>query len=407
MDVVTLQAAKAAASLIGPTDTVEGVSLIGYGESYLADFNNAGVQFFKRVSLWVRSKNANNAAVSGTLATDSATFAFGTYPKVTGQPANAAGTFPVSAANIPPAVILLDVAGNDAGFARQTTNGGTYTKSRVGFKNSLEALLRLLRAAARIENTAFTFTGTWTAHTGQTYSSGANNHSTVTNGDHADYTIATAGDYSLIVLAVDDEAYIAAGGVAGAAFQVKVNGTVVKSGTTSQQLRMSGQSGGSGVALGQMVAAFMPGLQVGDVVSLVHNDTTGKVLWLDVLLQKDPRPQNTVIINKLHHRLAAGYSVYALGASWTDDQDFNAAIDEVVALFGTLNTDTTPGVNGLTDQTIMIWDPQANGFDATSMVGNTDGFHLHLNDLGTIHYARGIKRILNSLAVRNGLVKTT
>ena len=91
---------------------------------------------------------------------------------------------------------------------------------------------------------------------------------------------------------------------------------------------------------------------------------------------------------------STGYSTSypGVGASTTIDDIYNGIIDTVVARFPS-------------DNSIKVIDPNAAGWDPTTMIGNTDGFHIHKNDKGERFYCDMYMAVINALQPREGLVK--
>lgn len=393
----------------GSNWVAESLDLFQYGNSYAAYTICSHTSYFDRLWPKLHSPVHGNWGVASTLAADQCSFMYGTWSAQiqyannwSGQRSLLAGTWsqPADPSAGTNGVVILESVRNDAGLDAVTTNGGTSAKSRAGYTNALDSMIRLMRAKGRVENNnvAWTKTGAWTNSSGFTGCSGGNISFTSTPGDKA--SISIGGDCDLILLGVDDSAF----GAVGATFTVKIDGNVVASGTTSNQTRKTqfvvGTQGSTGGNFGYcQYAVPIRGLTPGTyVLEVEHTGAAGQVLNLDCLLQ--PRdntayPPPTIIVPKNPEFEAAGYASYvALGgtnAGRATDLIYNDLIDLVIARFP--------------EGEVITWDPMEHGWDPSIHVGNKDGASVHYNDEGAAFYADGLFELINSLEPRDGLVR--
>lgn len=161
-----------------------GSLLTAYGDSWTsADMENTpGLRAVEQLRDRLGLSLTNNA-VTGYKAEDCAVAAIGTT-----------GTFVVGTGG----TVLVASAGLNDLLAADTA------QQRAASANGLRALFAALVAAERIEQTAFTFSGTW-GSTNSTLAdaSGDSNAYTTTPGASASYTVTTAGTYYLLTHGVD------------------------------------------------------------------------------------------------------------------------------------------------------------------------------------------------------------
>lgn len=405
-------AAVEAAAAPRLSGVAQSIPLWMYGNSYAAYTINSALTYFDRLiqKLETPQGQHGNWGVASTLAADQCSFMYGTWSaniQFANQWAQTqsllAGTWSQNAnASLGTnGVVILESVRNDAGLDGVTTNSGTTAKSRAGFSNALDAMIRLMRAKSRTENNnvAWTYSANWTHSTGFTGCSGGNISFTTTNARTA--TITIGGDCDLILLAVDDAAL----GATGSTFTVGIDGTPYASGTTSNQTRKTqftvGTQGSTGGNYGfSQMAVPIRGLAPGSyTLVLTHTGSAGHVLYLDCLLS--PRdntayPPPTIIVPKNPEFGVAGYATYNAitdnsGASRATDVIYNGLIDSVLANFD--------------PDEVLSWDPMEHGFDNTTMIGNKDAASVHLNDVGTEFYANGLFDFINTLPARDGLVR--
>jgi hypothetical protein len=378
---------------------VSGLPLFAYGNSYLGNNTNAVQYYFDRIKAQMQPQFWFNAGNNGMLAADACSFAYGTFTAVRqGSLAYAAAGATGSGTFIPSTlvggVVILDTLRNDSGLDGTTTSGGTTAKSRAGATNAFDAMIRLFRCGTKVENNAgagVVRTGSWTTSASTSCSSGSVSYTT-TPGDNVVYTVTltVAARVSLIVLAIDN----AANGTSGATFTTKVDSNSAVAGTTSDQMRKTAHTPPNN-AFCQM-AVDLGTLAVGThTVTLTHTGTSGQQLFDDCLLVETATPP-TILINKIAQLSPSGYTLTATyaaaNASWATDQIYNSIIDTVVARFPS-------------DSSIVTWDPNANGWNYSTYIGNTDGLMVHMNDAGNAFYANGDIGVLNTLAARAGLVR--
>lgn len=393
---------------LGISGVAQSLPLWLYGNSYGAYTINSVLTYWDRLIQKIQSPIHGNWAIPSTLAADQCAYMYGTFTasvqfssKLASSRTTGAGTWTQNAnASLGSnGLVILECVRNDAGLDAVAVNGGTTAKSRAGFQNALDAMIRCIRHKSRVENTdaAWTKTGAWTNSSGFGGCSGSNISFTSTPNDTA--TITISGDCDLILLGLDNSALSAT----GSAFEVRIDGVLFGSaGTTSNQTRKTGFT--SGLTTGGnygfcQYAVPIRGLSVGShTLELKHTGSSGHLLYLDCLLY--PRdntayPPPTIIVPKNPEFGAAGYAAYvALGgsnASRSTDLIYNGIIDTVIAQFPVGE--------------VLTWDPMDHGFDNSLHIGNKDGSSVHLNDLGTEFYADGLFNFINSLPARDGLIR--
>jgi hypothetical protein len=387
----------------------EAIQLWQYGNSYAAYTINSSTTYFDRLIQKLRSPVHGNWGIPSTLAADQCSYMYGTFTAAVQFAANIAssrttgpGTWTQNAnASLGTnGVVILECVRNDAGLDAVTANGGTTAKSRAGFRNAVDSMIRKIRFKSLVENNnvAWTYSAGWANAAGFPGLSGSNRQITTTPG--ATGTITIGGDSDLILVGVDDSGL----GLVGSEYEVRVDGDVFAEGTTSDQTRKtgftSGLTAGGNYGFGQM-AVPLRDLSAGNhTVEIEHTGTAGDALMIDVLLA--PRdgtdyPPPTIIVPKNPEFTAAGYQSYidlgGTNASRATDLIYNAIIDDVIAQFGD-------------DSSVVTWDPMEHGFDPTIHIGNKDGANVHLNDRGAAFYAEELWQFINALPPRDGLVRT-
>lgn len=386
----------------------ETTQLWQYGNSYAAYTINSTTTYFDRLWQKLHSPVHGNWGIPSTLAADICSYMYGTFlaqvqfaANIASARTNAAGTW-VQNANASlgtNGVVILECVRNDAGLDGVTANGGTPEKSRAGFVNALDSMIRRIRHKSLVENNnpAWTYSAGWANASGFPGCSGGTRQLTTTPGDTA--TITAGGDCDLILLGTDDSAL----GLTGAEYEVRIDGDLFASGTTSDQTRKtgftSGLTTGGNYGFGQMAVPIRDELVGDHVVELRHTGSVGDALMVDVLLA--PRdgtdyPPPTIIVPKCPEFSEAGYQSYidlgGLTASREVDLIYNALIDDVIARFP--------------EGEVVTWDPMEHGFDPDIHIGNKDGSSTHLNDRGAAFYAQGLFDFINSQPPRDGMVRT-
>lgn len=379
-----------------PADSMlRGLSLGMYGNSYGAKTVCSEYIYFDRLKSAIGSAVWNNLAVAGSLAADAASFAYGTFTRgrqgtnaIAATTTTGVGTFVPGVASI---IYLIDIVRNDAGWDGLTTSGGTTAKSRAGFQNGLDSLIRRLRASSIVGNAAsptVVYTGAWT-HTGASYASEGSVSFTSANGAKVVFT-QSGTDFDLVLIGLD----ASGSGSTGTAFEVWVDGVLHTSGTTNNTTRKT-QSGAGNTGVGQLCVPIR-GLASGShTIDVRHVGTNGTFLFVDGLIVVNPTPP-TIIVCKTAELPAAGYATYTsgggVGASEATDGIYDSIIDTVVAGFPA-------------DGSIQVFDPMTVGFDPDTMIGSADGLFVHLNDRGQAFYAGELLKIIGGLPPRAGLVR--
>lgn len=389
------------------SDTAHNISMWEYGNSYASYTICSASTYYDRLIQKVQSPLHGNWGVPSMLSADICSYMYGTFTAsvqfasaIASSRSTGAGTWTQSAtASLGTnGVVILETIRNDAGLDAVTTSGGTTAKSRAGYVNAIDAMIRLIRAKSRVENNdaAWTYTAGWANAAGFPGLSGGNRQATTTANSTG--TITIGGDCDLILVGIDDSAL----GVTGSAFQVRIDGVLFASGTTSNQTRKtqftSGLTAGGNYGFGQL-AVPIRGLSAGShTLEVKHTGSAGHLLMLDCLLAPrdgTPYPPPTIIIPKNPEFSAAGYASYvALGgttASRAVDLIYNGLLDGVIANF--------PAGE------VIAWDPMEHGFNAAIHIGNKDGASVHLNDTGTAFYANGLFDLINGLPPRDGLIR--
>lgn len=397
-----LSGTYARAASVGSLGT-EGLALWGYGNSYLANTGNAFMTFFDRVRRRGRFGAWWNAGVSGYLMPDICQRAYGTFTAPSqgsldlapASPPNIAGTW--AAAPLKGGVVLLEPFRNDASFDGITTSGSTTTKARAAATQALKAFICLMRAQSRIEDedASNTYTGTWATIGSLTNVSNTAVHYTSTVGSKVSrsITVPASGEIDVIMLAIDDFAMTTSGGQGGAPYKITCTGQADILGTTSNQHRITGHGPNSNYStMVERITGLTPGASV--TVTLEKTGAAdGTILWFDGFLLGSATPP-TVAVLKPGTLTSAQYATIAAGggtgASPATDAIYAGIVDTVVAQFPA-------------DSSVVALDPNAAGFNATTMISNADGLNVHLNDLGNACYADLILAKLNSLPARLGL----
>lgn len=383
----------------GAVGLADSLPLRAYGNSYLAGTGNAMSIYFNRARRVLGSKTWDNRGVSGYLAGDNTWIAYDAIAvNHQGTAADEEGATSTVATHVPSAfpggIYLLDTLRNDAGHDGQTYNSGTTAKSRAGAKNNLDALIRLIRAQSYVLATdaSFTYSGTWLANAAL---AGVLGHSVkYTSTVASSVSIAATGtDFDLVLMGLDDAAL----GVVGSAFTITVDGSAFAPAgyptTASNQTRRT--TAGGPVKYTPLVIPIR-GLSAGaHTIVVTQAGSAGQFLYVNALMVPSPTPP-TILISKVNYLGAYGYSVYAAlggtGASTGVDDAYNAIIDSVVARFPA-------------DGSIQTIDQNALGFNTATMIGNSDGLGIHLNDLGNQFYANNLVKKIRALTARNGLVR--
>lgn len=369
-------------------NAAEGVNLWGFGNSYLwQNFSPQLTQrrYFDRVATRMGSGTAANGGVSSMLAPDVANYMYGTFTATTNH-GTAAGTWNPSPNNR--GLVILELPRNDAGW-----DGLGSAKTRAGFTNALDAIIRRVRSQSLLQDTnaAFVYTGAgWVAQTGVTGIPGTTAHHTATVGDLVTVTTPVGTDFDLITLGFDVSA--------GAAFTLTVDGVdktpaLAAAGfpTTTNNQCLSTKFL---VPASNWVPIAIPlrGLSnQAHTVVLTHNGAAAAILYVAQLLTPSLTPP-AIIINKTNLLGTLGYNTtFGGNGSAAVDQIYNGLIDQVVARFPK-------------DGSIQVFDPNAAGWDPTSMIASIDAQGLHHNDAGSLFYANNISQIIAGIPLYNGLV---
>ncbi len=380
------------------------LALRAYGNSYLAGTGNALSIYFNRARRILQSKSWDNRGVSGYLVNDVNWVAYDNISDIhqgtlADEELAVTGPMTQTPAVFQGGMFLLDTIRNDAGHDGQTVNSGSTAKSRAGAKIGLDALIRLIRAGSYklATDASYTYSGTWLANAALPGVLGHSVKYTQTNG--ASVSIAFTGtDFDLVLLGLDDAAL----GVVGSTFSITVDGASQDSAlaaagypnTCSNQMRRTKAAGP--VKYGPMVIP-LHGLSAGaHTIVVTHTGTTGQALYVNGHLVPSPTPP-TVIVSKVNYLGSAGYATYVAlggaGAATSVDDVYNGIIDTVLARFPS-------------DGSIQVIDPNALGFNPATMIGNTDGLNVHLNDTGNHFYAMNLVNKIRNLSARNGLTRT-
>lgn len=371
---------------------LRGLSLGMYGNSYGAKTSTAEYIYFDRLKSAIGSAVWNNLAVSGSLAADAASYAYGTFTRgrqgtnsIAAVTSTGTGTFVPGVASI---IYLVDIVRNDAGW-----DGLNTAKSRAGFRNGLDALIRRIRASSVIGNTAsptVVYTGSWTTSVAS-YGSEGSVSFTSTPGDKVVFT-QTGTDFDLVLFGFDG----AAGLGTGADFEVWVDGVLHTSGNSNDQTRKT-LSGAGNIGISQLCVPVRGLTNASHTIEARHTGAGGELLFVDGLIVVDPTPP-TIIVCKTAPLPAAGYQTYIDGggttASEATDLIYDGIIDTVVGQFPA-------------DESIVIFDPKVDGFDPATMIGAADGLFVHMNDVGEAFYTGGLLKIIRDLSPRPGLVLDT
>lgn len=376
-----------------PGGAIEGLTLFGYGHSYLAvGAAIAQRRYFERLAARLRSGVSFNDGAAGWLSVDVANYAHGAVGMNIGRGNGIVGTW--NPAALVGGIVLLDLARNDAGW--DGLGSGQY---RQGFTNALDSLLRLLRASSSLQDTnaAFAYTGTWTSSANVAFP-GQNAHETSTPGDHVTITTPAGTDFDLILIGFDTV-------LTGAAFTVSVDGQDI-----TAQLAAAGYPTSLAAQLKQgkltvqnwtPVAIPLRGLSnQAHTVVVTHAGAAGQYLYVARLLTPSPTPP-TIVIPKIAQVPAAGYASYAgANASWATDQAYNQIIDTVAGRFGALSG-LLGGAKATPDRSIVTWDPNIDGWQP-GYISSQDAQQLHPGDQGMAFYADRLLTALNQLPFRLG-----
>lgn len=362
------------------------VAVHGYGTSYLGVASDAtahaceSVWYDRIAALLGTPAENNNMGLPGAMASDICGGAYGTisyYTRAVQLDPNFAQQQAQTwmAQGVRSGLLLLDLFGNDGFNHASTASGGTTAKSLAGARSAGESLVRLLRASSMVNETDGTiaYAGTWTANSGVgDFSSGSNKQTTVP-GSTATITV-TQPDIDLVLFATDDSAF----GVTGSAFQVKVDGVLFTTGTTSNKMRKSSSTVYNAAAYTQLTVPVR-GMGAGShTIELMHTGAGGNALFFDGYLIPAATPP-LIVLNKLAH-----YSSAALAALPAPSS--NAILD----LYSQIAQDIA---DLFPDGRVMTFDPlEDTAWDYTTMVTTYD--NIHLNDVGAAHYARGIAKLL-------------
>lgn len=371
----------------------EGMPLVAYGHSLLfvgtgTAYPYCAVNYYDRIARRLRSQNVppgNNNGVAGMLMGDAALYAMGNFTK-TSRRGNVVATFAPSP-NFFGGFVLVDALGNSS---HNDQVAGAQAKMRAGTKNSLDALIRRLRYATAYQDTdatKFAFTGTWT-NLATIFAPGGNMHYSAVVGDKVTITTPVGTDFTVIMNGFDNAAHV---NIPGAAYTVKLDGAAYNwawnPGTLSDQAAMTNGQLTSSCSWGPVAIPLLGLSNQAHTIEITHAGPAGATLSVSQLLTKSTTPP-TIIIAKVAQWSAYAYSL--LGASWATDQLYNTYVDDIVSRFGD-------------DQSVVSWDPNAHGWDPTTMFSSVDPQFAHPNDLGMACYADGIMELISSLPVRKGL----
>lgn len=312
-----------------------GQPITAYGDSWTASDieNTPGLRAIQQLHAALELGTLTNRAVNGSRAGDAARRAVGTD-----------GTFtPGSAELAVVAVGLNDLLQADTAVQRAST------------VNHLRALLAVLSAAERIDNSAATaVTGTWAGVGPNATMSGGAAATTSTNGATATYAITTPGTYYLLTFGLEPGFAGTGGGILTVTQGATTLGVVDLDSQHVNTLTLTQGFGPLALRLENVVAGDL-------VVTFSNAGRPGAVGYIDGFVRIDDDPP-TVLAVKPVEVPSALYAKPALLAHIRD------AYDTLAAELG---------------DHVVVCDPAA-GWNAAGMIG-PDG--IHPNDAGMTHLA--------------------
>lgn len=370
--------AKLPSSLIG-------AAIHGYGTSYLGFTSDAYAHpseqiWYDRVArqMGTPSEN-NNMGTPGAMATDVCGFAYGTVSYST-RAVNADTGFKVTQAGTwlsqptRSGLVLCDLFGNDGLQHRNTASSGTTAKRLAGARNAGDAFIRLIRASSMkmYNDASIAYSAGWSNFSNTDYGGGTAKGTTTPG---ATVTITTTQtDIDLVLFAIDNANLTQT----GASYSVTVNGSAFASGTTSDQMQKGGDSSFKQSAYCQMCVPVR-GMPAGtNTIVITHTGASGTGLYFNGYLLPAGTPP-WIVLNKLAHYSSSLYSALGYGGGDSDMDLYSQIAVDIAAQFP--------------DGRVLLFDPLESGlWDYTTMVTSYD--NVHLNDVGSAFYARGIAKLL-------------
>jgi hypothetical protein len=370
---------------------LRGVPLHIYSDSLYSWVNpssNPPYQFYSVASIcdrlaWeMRASDYKNYSLPGAFTSEICGFAYGSVSyntraisTITGWTLARAGTWLSEAHKS--GLVVCGLFGNDL---IHDGDSGNQTKARAGALNAADALIRLLRASAMTGPTdaSIVYTGTWTTTSSVNDVGNGAYRFTTTPGDKVTITTSLQ-NLDLVLLAIDDANF----GAAGAAFTVKVDGSVYTTGTTSNQMKKTSGAGGPTAYNQSPYCAFcvpVGGLSAGShTIEISHTGVGGAKLCFNSYLTRAATPPR-IVLGKLPYWNWAQINAL-IGTSLT-----NAIADVYRAMNDTL-------VSRFSDGRVICFDPMESGeWDFTTMINTQD--YVHPLDTGTGFYLRTLIRAL-------------
>jgi hypothetical protein len=299
------------------------------------------------------------------------------------------GTWLSNPSIAPQTLVTLDCAGDDIIGWNNTNNSGTNAKVQNGFINSLDSMIRLVRASTAVwwnqsgsGITSISYGGSWSTVTNANFGGGSATSST-TNGNTVTI-VTTLPSVDLVMAAIDNANY----GTPGASFTVKVNGTQVYSGTTSDQMQgLNGFAAFLSPAFSQMtVGNACYNMGAGTHTIVITQTSTGVLMFNGVLIPASTPPW-----------ILAHTVPYFSQANVFDNLPF--PISNGAAVVDMFNGYISTVCGAFTDGYVQIfnsetgWDYNAWPTDPGGMTTLQD--YVHFNDQGTALRANGMFRLMN------------
>lgn len=375
--------------------SLRGAALHTYGESYQCYVGCALAAapwgLYACTTMTDRIRNQMGATVwkdfglSGAFSGDISGYAYGTIvynsQSLTGVigSTSRAGTW--SAETTKTGLVIVDAIGNDAINDSNNSSGATArtsANSRVGATNALDALIRLIRSSSVVLHTDASVAKSGTFSTlSKTDYAGGTACGTSTPGNTITITT-TQQSIDLVMFAFDDAQF----GSTGATFSVTVNGTLLTTGTESNQMARSASSVYNESPYTQMcVPCYNMGSGTNTIV-ITHTGSSGQELYFNGYLVPSATPP-IVLVNKYAHYSSTLYTTLASDGITCSDSQF----DIYSAIIGTV-------VSRFTDGKVLYFDPLHSGeWNYTTMVNTQDD--LHPLDNGIAFFTHGMMKVLS------------
>lgn len=243
--------------------------------------------------------------------------------------------------------------------------GFTSAPAIAALTNALRSALAGVSCASKVDSVAMTKVGTWSLTSNSAYNAGSIAWST-TDGDYAEasVTVNATGKVDVVLMASD-----AAWAFSGSAFEIRVDGILVHTGTMeSQNVKTVATEAGDGAPMVVTLSGLTPGARMIRITKIASTGT--KYLYVDAFMVRSLTPPPVLLFTMPRYNWASMLATWpAYAYTMTDAELYaaNAMFRSVAAEFPNVYVaETEPG------------------FEHATMVPVDN---LHLGDKGQAHFA--------------------